>query len=304
MFEGMRGGGGKMFTIVNVVYVVLIVLTAAFLVCFIRDFIVHKKELEQKASWIKSGVLGFITNFLDVLGIGSFAPTTAGLRLLKQTDDRLIPGTLNVGCTIPVVMEALLFIKAIEVEPVTLVALLAAATIGSFLGAGIVSKLPDQPIRLIMGFALFLAAFLMIAGKFKWMPGGGEAVGLTGTKLVIGIAVNFILGALMTAGIGLYAPCMALVYFLGMSPAVAFPIMMGSCAFLMPVASFKFLQTGAYSRKPSMAITIFGAVGVVIAVYIVKSLPLDILRWLVIGVLLYTSITLTLTYIKNRKAAA
>jgi uncharacterized membrane protein YfcA len=284
--------------------VALVFVALAFLVVFLRDCIIHKQEWEKKASWIKSGALGFVTNFLDVLGIGSFAPTTAGLRLMQQTGDKLIPGTLNVSCTIPVILEAIIFIGVVGVEPVTLVSMLLAATIGSYLGAGVVSKMSEQKIRLFMGVALALAAFLMLAGKFNWLPGGGEAVGLSGVKLAIAIIVNFILGALMTVGIGLYAPCMALVYLLGMSPAVAFPIMMGSCAFLMPVASFKFVQKGAYARKPSLAITIAGSVGVLIAVYIVVSLPIEVLRWIVIGVLIYTSVTLFISFIKGRKAAA
>jgi len=93
----------------------------------------------------------------------------------------------------------------------------------------------------------------------------------------------------MTAGIGLYAPCMALVYALGLSPQVAFPIMMGSCAFLMPPASIRFIKEGAYNRKAAMAMAIPGIVAVLIAAFIVKSLPLDTLRWLVIFVILYTS---------------
>jgi uncharacterized membrane protein YfcA len=77
-----------------------------------------------------------------------------------------------------------------------------------------------------------------------------------------------------------------------MSPKVAFPIMMGSCAFLMPVASVKFVKEAAYDRRAAMGITIGGAIGVIIAAYIVKSLPLNILKWLVDAVILYTSYTL------------
>lgn len=170
--------------------------------------------------------------------------------------------------------------------------MLASATLGAWLGAGIVAGLPEKKIQMGMAVALFIAAFLMLSGQMGWMPGGGDAIGLTGGKLIIAIVGNFILGALMTLGIGLYAPSMVLVYLLGMSPAVAFPIMMGSCAFLMPVASVKFVKEGAYNRKASLAIAAFGLVGVFIAAYIVKSLPLDILRWLVIGVITYTSVTM------------
>jgi len=270
---------------------VLGALTAWFTVTFGMDFAQNKDNLEDN-TWSKVIGIGFLTNFFDTLGIGSFAPTTALLKGLKQTKDRVIPGTLNVSCTIPVVMEAFIFMKVIEVETITLVSMLAAATIGAWIGAGFVSKLPEKKIQMVMGVALLITAGLMAAGSLGIMPGGGEAIGLTGGKLIFAIVGNFILGALMTAGVGLYAPCMALIYFLGMSPAVAFPIMMGSCAFLMPAASVKFVKTGAYDRRAALGITIGGIVGVIIAAYFVKSLPLNVLKWLVIGVVLYTSITM------------
>ena len=151
------------------------------------------------------------------------------------------------------------------------------------------SQFPVKTIQLVMGIALLVTAFFMFSGQMQWIQGGGEAIGLTGMKLIIAIVANFILGAFMTVGIGLYAPCMALVYALGMSPLVAFPIMMGSCAFLMPPASARFIKEGAYNRKASVSMAIPGAVAVLIAALIVKSLPLDTLRWVVIVVIIYTS---------------
>lgn len=271
---------------------VLGLMTAWFGVVFAKDLSENKAAMETETNFVTSGLIGFTTNFFDTLGIGSFAPTTALLRGFKQIHDRVLPGTLNVSCTLPVVAEAFIFITVIEVEPITLISMLAAATLGAYLGAGIVSNLPEKKIQMGMAVALLVTAFLMLAGQMGWMPGGGDAIGLNGVKLVIAIVGNFILGALMTLGIGLYAPSMALVYLLGMSPAVAFPIMMGSCAFLMPVASIKFVKEGAYNRKASLAIATFGLVGVFIAAYIVKSLPLDVLRWLVIAVITYTSVTM------------
>ncbi len=141
-----------------------------------------------------------------------------------------------------------------------------------------------------MGSALLVTVSFMFAGKMDWIHGGGEAIGLMGGKLLIAVVLNFILGALMTAGIGLYAPCMAIVFALGMSPKVAFPIMMGSCACLMPAASAKFIKAGAYNRKASLAMAIPGSMAVLIAALVVKSLPLDALKWVVMVVILYTSL--------------
>jgi uncharacterized membrane protein YfcA len=273
---------------IQFIWLSLALLTIWFTTVLTRDFLKHKNNLEN-VSWVKTGLIGFVVNFFDVLGIGAFAPQTALLKFTKQTEDRLLPGTLNVANTIPVLIQALIFITVIEVEPITLILMLLSAAAGAILGAGIVSKMSEMKIRLTMGFALLITASFMFAGKMEWIQGGGTAIGLHDGKLAIAVVVNFILGALMTAGIGLYAPCMALVFALGLSPQVAFPIMMGSCAFLMPPASVKFIKEGAYNRKAAVGMALPSIIAVLIAAFIVKSLPLDTLRWLVIVVIVYTS---------------
>lgn len=278
-----------MSNLVNSIWIILLALGALVAALLARDFVKYRGSLEAN-SWFKTGATGFIGNFFDTLGIGSFAIETALFKFLKQCDDRLIPGTLNVGNAIPTVAQAVIFIKIIEVDPLTLVLMIAAAGAGAILGAGIVTRLPEKRIRMVMGVALFVAACFMVVTNVSGIKGHGEAIGLMGGTLVLASIVNFILGALMTAGIGLYAPCMALVFALGLSPTVAFPIMMGSCAFLMPIASIKFIREKAYNRRASMAIAMAGTLGVLIAAYLVKSLPMEILRWLVIVVVVYTAI--------------
>lgn len=273
---------------ITIIWVSLVVLGILFTVLLVRDVLQNKQHLEQVSIW-KNGLIGFVVNFFDVFGIGAFAPQTALLKFTKQTDDSVMPGTLNVTNTIPVLIQAIVFIQIIEVDVLTLVLMLVAASIGAIIGADFISSLRVKSIRLIMGFALLITAFFMLATHMEWIQGGGDAIGLRGTKLLIAVVVNFILGALMTAGIGLYAPCMALVFALGMSPKVAFPIMMGSCAFLMPFASAKFIQKGAYNRKATISMAIPGAIAVLFAVYFIKSLPIDQLKIIVIVVILYTS---------------
>lgn len=286
----------------NFIRAVWAILMIFYYYTFIKDYKQVKVSGQlDEVSVPKVGIVGFVTNFFDTLGIGSFAPTVAFNKFIKMgVKDKELPGLLNVGDTLPVMFEAIIFTTVIDVEPITLVTMLAASAIGSWLGAGIISKLDEIKIQKIMGVALLVTGVLMTLGALSLMPGGGEAIGLTGGKLIIGIVGNFILGALMTAGIGLYAPCMALVYFLGMSPAVAFPIMMGSCATLMPVCSVKFIKEGAYPRKASLLLGLFGAIGVFMAAYIVKSLPLNILKWLVIVVIFYTSISMLISANKSK----
>ena len=283
------------------IWVSLIALAVWFSFVFVKDLLANRSKLEN-SSWLKTSVIGFVVNFFDVLGIGAFAPQTALLKFTRQTEDKLIPGTMNVANTIPVLLQAFIFITIIEVDPLTLISMLVSAAVGAVIGAGIVSKLSERKIRLTMGIALVITAGFMLARMMDWIQGGGDAIGLTGYKLVFAVVVNFFLGAIMTAGVGLYAPCMALIFALGMSPTVAFPIMMGSCAFLMPPASVKFIKTGSYNRKAALAMAIPGSIAVLIAAFIVKTLPLQTLQWVVLGVILYTSATMLVAALRKREA--
>jgi uncharacterized membrane protein YfcA len=236
--------------------------------------------------------IGAVTNFFDTLGVGSFATTTSTYRLTKMVPDRLIPGTLNVGDAIPTFVQAAVYTQIIEVSLTTLLLMIASAVAGAWLGAGIVARLPKQKVQLGMGLALLVTAAFMVARVAKFLPEGGTAVELSGGLLVVGLVGNFIFGALMTIGIGAYAPIMVLVSMLGMDPTTAFPIMMGSCAFLMPVASTQFVRHGAYALRPALGLALGGAPAVLAAAFIVKSLSLDTVRILVVLVVGYTAITL------------
>jgi len=247
--------------------------------------------------------IGFVSNFFDTLGIGSFATTSSMFKLFKIVPDGLIPGTLNVGHTLPTVVEACIFISIIRVDGRTLACLIAASVAGAWIGAGIVSKWPQHKVRIGLGLCLIGAAALMLASQLNLFPIGSDAEGLTGARLIVGTAGNFILGALMTLGIGLYAPCMILVSLLGMSPKAAFPIMMGSCAFLMPVGSVQFLRTRRYQRNASIGLALGGIPAVLLAAFLVKSLPLSAVRWLVVIVVLYTAAMMLRSAYLDRGAA-
>lgn len=238
---------------------------------------------------------GTVTDFLDTLGIGSFATSTAIYRATKWVKDALIPGTLNAGHTMPTLAQAFIYTQVVEVEPITLVGMIAAAVFGSWVGSGLVARWPTQRIQLGMGLCLAGAAVLTAAQAKGILPGGGVAIGLTGVKLGVALFGNFVLGVLMSIGIGLYGPCLVLVSILGMDPKAGFPIMMGSCAFLMPFASDRFIRLGKVDPRAVVGNIIGGLPAVLVAAYIVKSLPLTALRWLVAVVVAYTAITLLMS---------
>lgn len=236
--------------------------------------------------------VGFVANFFDTLGIGSFAPTTAALKFTRRIPDEEIPGTLNVGHALPTLTEALIFIAAVTVDPRLLLAMIGASMLGAWMGAGIVSRLPRRGIQLGMGAALGVAALLFTAANLHWMPIGGDATSFSGDRFLAAVGGNFVLGALMTLGIGLYAPCLIMLSLLGLDPHAAFPIMMGSCAFLMPIGGVRFVRTRRYSAPVALGFALGGPPAVLIAAYLVKSMPLIWLRWLVAGVVLYAAATM------------
>jgi len=236
--------------------------------------------------------IGFVTNFFDTLGIGSFATTTSMYRLLKHVRDEVIPGTLNVGHTLPSIAQAFIYIAIVEVDMKTLVSLIAAAVLGMWLGAGVVARLPRRAIQIGMGVALMVAAGLTLMTIFNKQAGGGEALALSGALLAIGVIGNFMLGSLMSLGIGLYGPCLIMISLLGMNPKAAFPIMMGSCAFLMPVGSTRFIVRERYNLRAALGLALGGIPAVLLAAFIVKSLDLYYVRWLVVIVVIYTALAL------------
>src|SRR5262245_48989138 len=278
-------------------FVVLAAVSVAFCVFWFRQ---ARAKWGGWPGWKQLGI-GALTNFFDMLGIGSFATTTSLYKLGHAVEDENIPGTLNVGHTIPTFAQAFISIALVPVEMSTLVLMIGAAVAGAWLGAGFVSRWPRRRIQIGMGVLLFLAAGVMVARVSGLVSWKGGALGLADARLAIGLAGNFVFGALMTLGIGLYAPCMILVALLGMQEKAAFPIMMGACAFLMPTASVRFVRSGRYDLRAALGLALGGVPAVLVAGLIVGSLPLDAVKWLVVVVVVYTAIAMLRSAAREKK---
>ena len=265
-------------------------------VIWLRD-LAQRRAGERLLPSLFETAIGFVTNFFDTLGIGSFAPTTSAFRLRGLVPDEKIPGTLNVGHTPPVIAQAFIFVTLVAIDPRTLVVLIIAAVLGAWLGAGLVTHWPRERIRRGMGIGLVIAGVMMVLKNLDEMRGvplfpGGGAIGLDLPLLALAAAIQFVLGAIVTLGIGSYAPSLIMISLLGMNPLTAWPIMMGACAFLMPMASVRFVRAARYQPAPALGLALGGVPAVLIAGLLVKSLPLTMVRWLVVVVVLYTAITL------------
>ncbi|HKS05530.1 MAG TPA: TSUP family transporter [Gemmatimonadaceae bacterium] len=287
--------------------------TAFYLAVFVQGVRTVGAEQGGATPTLLGIATGAVTNFFDTLGIGSFATTTTIFRAFKMVPDEKIPGTLNVGHTLPTIAQAFIYTTIIEVDFTTLAALIAAAIIGSWFGAGIVSGFSRRKVQIGMGSALLVGAALYAlksidemraaSGALAVFP-GGDAIGLTGGLLVAGFLINMALGALMTLGIGLYAPCMIMIALLGMNPKLAFPIMMGSCAFLMPVSSARFVKEKKFDARAVMGLLLGGIPAVFAAAFIVKEMSLTTVRWVVVVVVGYTAISMLRAAAREKANAA
>ena len=248
--------------------------------------------------------IGFITNFFDTLGIGSFATTTTIYKLRKLVPDERIPGTMLVGHTLPVVTQAFAFISVVSVDRQQLIFLIIAMMAGGWLGAGTVSRLPRRVIQLGMATALLLAGLFMTMGLLNLYPTGGDALSLTPCASRCGAGCQLRPGRARDARDRSYGPSLVLFSLLGMEPRAAFPIMMGSGAFMGMVAAMRFVRSGRYAAPAALGLTLGGIPGVLIAVWLVRSLPLDIVRWGVIVVVLYTAVTLIRSAVEERRTLA
>jgi uncharacterized membrane protein YfcA len=277
-----------MLTAQVILYTVLVIVNIAAIITWIA--VARRRRLRERATWT-DGVIGCVTNFLDTFGIGSYAQITALFKLRGKPADELIPGTLNVGSAVPSFLGSLLFFAAIRVEPVLLACMVISAGAGAWIGAGVVSRMPRRGIQLVMGLALLIAAGFFVMTAVGVLPPSGTAMGLGGWRFVVAVLANFVFGALMSIGIGNYAPSMVLLGLLGMHPIAAYPIMIGSDGVLIPVAALGFLRSGRFSHGVAVGLTLGGLLGTLIAFPLIRTIGehLALMRWLVIVVILYAA---------------
>ena len=286
--------------VVKILLTLVVLVNGTFAVVFIRDLVRHGKETFQEAgNPVAVAVSSFVMFFLSTFGISDFAISASLYPKTKWVSDRKLPGTMNTQCVIPVAVMALAYISSVNVDLATLIIAIAAQVIGAYVSPRFVAKAPVNMIKKFVITGLFIAAALIVAGKIGIYPTGGTASGLTGYKLAALGILSLLFGALNNIGIGSYALTMATVYALGLNPTIAFPIMMGACTFSVPVGSMQFVKLNDYSRKITLATSTFGVIGVLVAEFVVKSLDVSVLQWVVVAIIIYSAVTMLLSLRKT-----
>ena len=241
--------------------------------------------------------VGAVTNFFDTLGIGSFAPTIAWFRFRRLVDDRLIPLTMLSGYTVPAVLQGVIFLilLGVQVDPVLLLACMVSMVAGAYAGVPIAARAPVRLIQAVVGTALLVAAFFYVLSNLGQMPAGGTATSLPLSLALVTVAAHFIFGVLLSFGVGNFAPTLAMLSLMGMDPRLAFPIMAAAAGFAGITASARCIRSVNLDLRLVLGLAIGAIPAVLVAAFIVKEMPLTMLRWLVVVVVTYAGVTLLAT---------
>lgn len=247
--------------------------------------------------------LGAVTNFFDTLGIGSFAPTMAWFKLRKLVPDQLIPATMLVGHSLPAMTQAVIFlvILGVLVDPLLLAGCIVAVVAGALLGAPLVAKTRVWIVQAVVGLALLVAAAFYTLSNLGLMPVGGTAASLALPLMIVAIGANFVFGVLLNFGVGNYAPTLAMLSLMGMDPKLSFPIMAGGAALAGVSASVRHISIGKIDLRIALGLALGGIPAVLIAAFVVKAMPVQTLRWLVIVVVVYAAIVILRSAARERR---
>src|SRR5438067_8849432 len=254
--------------------------------------VLAKASIDRRATpTLETIGLGAVVSFFDTLGIGCFAPSTAWLKFRHLVPDRLIPPTILVGLTITAVVESIIFLirLGVSVDPVLLVGCILACTMGGLLGAPLVHRTRVWIVQLVVAIGLFLAAIAYGMTNLHLFPGGGSAASLPPVLTVLAIVANFGFGVLLNYGVGNYAPTLVILSLMGMDSRLCFPIMAGAAALMWSSGGIRHINTGQIDLRVVIGLTVGGIPAVFVAAYIVVTMPVELLRWLVLAVVLYAA---------------
>lgn len=273
---------------------IALLIPLAFAVLVFAGIFLRAAVTQRLAPKPEAVALGAVVSFFDTLGIGSFAPTMAWLKLRRLVPDGVIPSTMLVGLTAPSMVQAIIFLVllGVLVDPILLVGCSVALVVGGLVGAPLAARTRVWVVQTIVGLALILAGALYAISNLGLMPGGGLATSLPLPLMIIAIAANGVFGILLNFGIGNYAPTLAMLSIMGMDPRLSFPIMAAGASFAGAAASVRHISIGVLDMRVALGLALGGIPAVLLAAFVVKEMPVETLRWLVVVVVLYAAVVM------------
>lgn len=276
----------------NIVIKCIVVCVCVFVLYQI--YVTYRDSEQKQLSFKKKCALlfsGFIANVADTLGLGSFAVVVALNNRLKMIDDKKIPGTLNAQSVLPTMLQSLLFLNFVEMDISILILFVLSACVGGFFSGYFVSRMDKTTIRKLMCYGFIGVAILIFSQKMDLLPVGGFATSLPPHKMAIGAVAMVFAGMLPAIGGGMYVPIQAILFLLGLSPLVAFPIMTTTGAIVQTTTASTFIMRREFAIKESLYLAASGFLGVAIAVPMITYVNLSTLRWLLLVIVIYNAIS-------------
>jgi len=263
----------------------------------IAGFGIFVRQIRLGRPWRPNGeilALGGVTNFFDTLGVGSFAPTMAWFRLRGLIADRAIPPTMYIGHGLPSIVQAVIFLILLgaHVDPWLLSGCVIAMFAGVVIGIRLVNRIPLRFVRGGIAIALVIAGCFYAATNLGALPANGHATSLSIGEVSIAVAGYFLMGILVNVGVGHYAPSLLMFGLMGLDPHLAFPIMAAAGVLGMSGFGLRYLADPKIDLRVVAGLAFGGIPAVLAAAFLVQSMPLSTLRWLVVVVVLYATIDL------------
>jgi uncharacterized membrane protein YfcA len=274
----------------DLIKLIAIILALAVIFWFYRHY--HKEKLSLGAQ-IKIAIIGFVSNLLDTIGIGSFAVIVAMRRLLGvMPDDVKLIGSMNIQAMITALAQALIFLHYIQLDLTTLLVAVTMIALGGFLSGLVVVRVNKKIVHRVMLIAFAITGVLLLLSQLNILEISGGSTAIKGTRLVIFAIFMLIAGALPAFGVGYYSLVKASIFLFGVNPIIAFPIMASASAYQMPVTSITFINKQKFYSKATILMAVFGVIGVLIAAPLISKVDSYTLKWILLGVVVYNVVTL------------
>lgn len=286
-----------------VIKIGVILLVCTIFIYFLLNFKYGKEQLSLRSK-LQTASSGFAANFFDTFGVGSFSSYFALRNLFGlMPDTKRYNGTLVVQATLPTMLQSILFLQLVKIDSLTLVVSCVAIALGGVVSGYFVKYVSKGTIYNVMLVTFAVTAIILILSKMNMLNVGGDLSQVRDTKLTILGVIMFLAGCLPAFGVGYYSIVLVVIFLLGLSPAVAYPIMTTASAVQMPMTAVPMIKNRQFYSLSALILAIMGCVAVFIAAPIISSIDSSMLKWILLVVLIYNILMLIKAKLELRSAS-
>lgn len=274
----------------DILKVIAVILSIGILILFARHY--HKETLSL-VQQVKIFVIGFVSNLLDTIGIGSFAVIIAMRRMLGvMPDDVKLIGSMNIQAMVTALFQMIIFLHYIKLDIVTLLVAVSMIALGGYLSGTIVVRVNAKIVHKVMIIAFAFTGILLLLSQLNVLDINGGDDAIRGIRLVIFAVFMLAAGFLPAFGVGYYSLVKTSIFLFGVNPIIAFPIMASASAYQMPVTSYSFIKNQKFYAKSTIIMIVSGVIGVMVAAPLISKVDSYTLKWILLGIVIYNIITL------------